>query len=131
MIPPVLRNSKCHKAVRTVHASNYYELRERHPKVFGIRTGRSGVVGVVEETQLDDLPRVPVDGHELYSAGAGEVDQAYVGTCRREVSGLWSWHITTPGGKVVDDDFGYRAEFEAQEVMDARLDELNLLEGVA
>ena len=75
---------------------------------------------------MQRLPRVPVDGHEMYSAGAGEVDQAYVGTVRREVSGRWSWHISMPGGRVVDAVFGFLDEPSAQESMDARLYELNV-----
>lgn len=113
MIPNNLKGSRCHCAALSLPVMGKEEMR-RVPRLPG---------SLAEE--LAALPRVPVDGHEMYLAGAGEVDQAYVGTCRREVSGLWSWHITTPGGKVVDDGFGYRTKIEAQQVMDVRLDELN------
>lgn len=60
---------------------------------------------------LETLPRVPIDGHELYSAGAGEVDQAFVGTVYQAPSGQWSFRIDTPegphcagGGFDTDDD---------------------------
>lgn len=117
MIPSNLKTSRCHCAALSLPVMGKEEMR-RVPKLPGALAD-----------ELAALPRVPVDGHEMYSAGAGEVDQAYVGTCRREVSGLWSWHISTPGGKVVDDDFGYRTEMDAQEVMGARLAELNVMEG--
>lgn len=44
--------------------------------------------------ELAALPRVPVDGHEMYLAGAGEVDQAYVGTVYQAESGQWAQNRT-------------------------------------
>lgn len=73
---------------------------------------------------LEKLPRVPVDGHELYAAGAGEVDQAYAGTVSKTQSGQWRYEIETPGGPLCG-GAGFDSEEEASGEMYGLLAELN------
>lgn len=73
--------------------------------------------------ELDALPRVPVDGHEMYSAGAGEVDQAYVGTVYQRDCGRWAYRIESPLELIGQATFF--TEDEAQAAMKVRLRELN------
>lgn len=56
IIPDQLKGSKCHKAVS---ARNYYELKERHPKAFAIRTSRGMATGIVEYFEPDDYAVCP------------------------------------------------------------------------
>jgi hypothetical protein len=112
MIPRNLKTSRCHCAALSLPVMGKEEMR-RVPKLPG---------SLADE--LADLPRVPVDGHEMYSAGAGEVDQAYVGTVYQAASGQWAYMIETPeapycGGAGFDD------ELEAAEEMRSRLALLN------
>jgi uncharacterized protein (DUF1499 family) len=74
---------------------------------------------------LESLPRALVDGHEMYSAGAGEVDQAFVGFVRRTLAGKWDLEIALPGGNTVLSISGFAFERQAQEVMDFELEKLN------
>lgn len=88
MIPSNLKTSRCHSAALSLPVMGKEEMR-RVPRLPG---------SLADE--LAALPRVPVDGHELYSAGAGEVDQAYVGTVYQAASGQWAYKIETPDGPV-------------------------------
>lgn len=73
---------------------------------------------------LEKLPRVPVDGHDMYTAGAGEVDQAYVGTVSKTQSGQWRYEIETPEGPYCG-GAGFDSEEEAASEMCDMLADLN------
>lgn len=112
MIPRNLKTSLCHCAALSLPVMGAEEMR-RVPKLPGALAD-----------ELAALPRAPVDGHEMYSAGAGEVDQAYVGTVYQAASGQWAYKIETPEGPYCG-GAGFDDEFEAAEEMRGILRELN------
>lgn len=112
MIPSNLKTSRCHCAALSLPVMGKEEMR-RVPKLPGALAD-----------ELAALPRVPVDGHEMYLAGAGEVDQAYVGTVYQKPSGNWAYRIETPMGPYCG-GAGFETEVGAQAEMSSRLALLN------
>lgn len=112
MIPSNLKSSRCHCAALSLPVMGKEEFR-RVPRLPGhlVDEFRDKLAAIADQAPhahtavqarelMESLPRAPVDGRELYTAGAGEIDQAYVGTVFKAASGQWAYRIETPEGPV-------------------------------